>query len=289
MGLSRVLGRIFASRWVAGPDMRDAIVLSKKLNSLGISTQINRLGEWFTNRADVDKSVRGYIRLIKNIKTAGIKADASLKLSEIGSAIDFDTAEDNFGEICRYARKLGVFVWIDMEESRLVSDTIQIYKKFLKYGNCGICIQSYLKRSFTDVKDIVRRGGVIRLVKGAYSEAEDTSYVEPMRTKNFLKLMRYLFEHSKKFMVATHDTAMVESAIELNKQFKKEVTYAMLLGIRNKLAIELAKRGEKVSIYVPFGERWAAYAYRRLREASHLKLMIKSLVSEPFSKFEFPE
>jgi proline dehydrogenase len=40
---------------------------------------------------------------------------------------------------------------------------------------------------------------------------------------------------------------------------------------------ELARKGEKVSIYVPFGERWISYSYRRLKELSNLKLVIRSL------------
>ena len=89
--------------------------------------------------------------------------------------------------------------------------------------------------------------------------------------------MNYLFRHSKEFMIATHDTGLIREALLLNRSYRRDVTYAMLNGIRNKYAVGLAKRGNKTAIYLPFGERWLDYAFRRLREEGHLSLLIKSL------------
>ncbi len=283
MKLSVLFERIFARRWIAGPGLDDALAIVRRLNSRGISAQINYLGEAFREKSRVKESVDMYLRIINEIKNHRLKADVALKLSEIGLGVGVSFARENYSKIVNFALSRGIFVWIDMEEHELIDDTLSIYRSFIKNGNVGVCIQSYLKRSEADLQKIARLGGVIRLVKGAYSESTEISYKEPLRTSNYLKLMDYLFAYSKKFMVATHDTNMIDTALELNKKYKRKVTYAMLLGVRNKYAIELAKI-ERVSIYVPFGERWTKYAFRRLREASNLKLIIKSLIKEPVSK-----
>ncbi len=283
MKLSVLFERIFARRWIAGPRLNDALDTVRRLNSHGISAQINYLGEAFKEKNRVKESVDMYLRIINEIKNNGLKADVALKLSEIGLGIGVGFARENYSKIVNAASSRGVFIWIDMEEHELVDNTLSIHRSFIKKGNVGLCIQAYLKRSQVDLQKIVRLGGVIRLVKGAYTESTEISYREPLRTYNYLKLMGYLFAHSKKFMIATHDTNMIKAALSSNKKYKRKVTYAMLLGVRNKYAIELAKT-ERVSIYVPFGERWTKYAFRRLREASNLKLIITSLIKEPASK-----
>lgn len=282
--MSGISEKIIARRWIAGPSADDAIDVSKKLKNLGIYTQINHLGEWLTDKNDVSRTVSTYLELIKKIKISQVKSDVALKLSQIGLAVDYKLAEENLTKILKYADNSGIFVWIDMEESGLVESTVRLYKAVVKEGNCGVCVQSYLKRSASDLKRIVGFRGIVRLVKGTYSESEKIAYKEPLRTKNYVKLMKYLFKNSKRFMIATHDTKMLETALDLNRKFKRTVTYAMLLGIRNELAVKLAGNGESVSIYVPFGEKWTGYAYRRLREASNLKLVIKSILKEPMTR-----
>jgi len=72
---------------------------------------------------------------------------------------------------------------------------------------------------------------------------------------------------------------MIEKGLRLNKKYKKEVTYAMLNGIRNEYAKSLAEQGERVAIYIPFGPKWIDYAYRRMRERGHVSLIMRSLIS----------
>ena len=71
---------------------------------------------------------------------------------------------------------------------------------------------------------------------------------------------------------------MVKASTELNKEFNRNVTYAMLKGIRNRLLAQMAKDGFKTAVYLPFGEQWIPYSYRRLKEAGHLKLIMRSFL-----------
>jgi proline dehydrogenase len=92
--------------------------------------------------------------------------------------------------------------------------------------------------------------------------------------------MKKLFVKSDNFMIATHDSRIIEDAIRINKRYSKHITYAMLNGIRNKYAVYLAKHHQKVAIYVPFGKDWINFAYRRLLEQKHITLIVRSLLEK---------
>ena len=273
-----ILEKLVAGRWIAGESIEDAIVLSKKFRKKRISTILNYLGEEFKSRKDVDETVDKYLALIRSISKEGVPSAISLKPTKLGLLISTSLAESNYARILRSAYAKKIFVWLDMETSKDVDFTLRIYKKHFHSGNSGVCIQAYLKRSRNDVAKITNWGGVIRLVKGAYNEPQTVAYKKKAEIdSNYLLLLRYLFSNSRKFMVATHDIKMIDAALRLGRNYNGQVTYAMLNGIRNKLAVELAKRNN-VAIYVPFGSRWVDYAYRRLREAGHLNIIVKSLL-----------
>ncbi|MDE1856509.1 MAG: proline dehydrogenase family protein [Candidatus Micrarchaeota archaeon] len=273
-----LLEKALAGRWIAGPRIKDAAERSARFNRLGIGTEINYLGEDFRTKAEVRDAVQTYFRLIDEIKRDRLDADISLKPTQLGLLISRRLAKDNYGRIVARARSRGIFVWLDMEDAEHVDDTISFYMAEVGRGNVGICVQAYLRRSAADIRGIVAMGGIIRLVKGAYSVKGNGAFkTKPAVDRDYMALMEYLFKRSKKFMVATHDTKMIKAALRLNGHYNRDVTYAMLNGIRNRYAIALARSGHRVSLYVPFGSRWVDYSYRRLKEAGHLSLIIRSL------------
>ncbi len=278
MTLNGVAERLMAGRWLAGERIGDAIGVSRRFNSHGISAMINYLGESLAERSAVDCAVKTYARLIREIKRSGIRASISIKPTQLGASIGKGVALRNYASIVGLARSNGIFTWLDMEEHRYVDTTIRLYRSQLKRGAVGICIQAYLRRSASDLESIVRSGGVVRLVKGAYGEPSRLAYAtRDETTANYSRLMAYLFRHSPRFMIATHDPAVIAEAQELNRSYRRDVTYAMLNGIRNRELLRLAETGSKAAAYVPFGEQWISYALRRLREEGNLPLLLRSL------------
>jgi len=270
---------IFAGKWIAGPDIEHAMSRAREINRRGCSAIVNYLGEDLKDNTEIEESTVEYIKLIEAIKANKINADISVKASQIGLAVSEETAMANYSKIAGKARGAGIFVWLDMESSGTVDSTIKIYESQVKAGGVGIAIQSYLRRSNMDAETLVNEGGIIRLVKGAYRESPEIAYTEwRERTENFRKIMSMLFEKSATFTVATHDLELVNDAVNLNKKYNRNVTVAMLLGIRNRYVYELARTGFRCAIYVPYGRRWVDYASRRLREASNIYLLLRSIM-----------
>ncbi|MDE1865592.1 MAG: proline dehydrogenase family protein [Candidatus Micrarchaeota archaeon] len=274
------LERWLAGRWIAGPSMTDALERAVGINKRGISVLINYLGEDFTRKVDVDDSVETDLRLITEIRRSRLKGDISVKPTQIGLCISQKLFKENYVKIAEHAKMNGVFVWLDMEGPHDVERIIDTYLEVQKHITGGICIQSYLKRSMDDLKRIVKAGGIVRLVKGAYGFKKGEGMIEGrgLISLNYMEMMKYLFAESERFTIATHDRYIVEKAIMLNKTAHRKVTYAMLNGIENQYAKRLAARGESVALYLPFGTRWVGYSYRRMKEIGHIRLILHSLL-----------
>ncbi|MCL4389245.1 MAG: proline dehydrogenase family protein [Candidatus Marsarchaeota archaeon] len=275
-----MLEKLIAGRWIAGTTMNDGLRKAAELNRVGIRAILNNLGEDVKDLEAAASAKGEYIELVRRIGSGRIKADIALKLTDLGLVLDKEKCKKNYLEIVRYAARHGIFIWIDMEEHYLVERTIGIYKSALQYGNAGICLQAYLRRSISDMKAMRGSRAVIRLVKGAYSESADVAYRSRKEiTDNYAKMMVYLFKNFVKFTIATHDQSLIDMALHLNDRYKRRVTYAMLNGVRNRYAERLSGSGEDVSIYVPFGRDWTGYALRRLHEASGIRTVFNSLLN----------
>jgi len=278
--LSSLLEKIIAGKWIAGPSINDALKRAEHFNKLGMYTIINYLGEELTSEKEVEDAVEKYISLINEIKSNGLNSSISVKTTQLGLRIGKELAYKNYDKLAESARRSKVFLWLDMEASDTVDETIKAYERQVDKGNVGIAIQAYLRRSAGDIRELVKINGVVRLVKGAYSEKREIAFQRKEEiNKNYERLMLYLFKNAREFTLATHDSNMIEKGLELNKKYKREVTYAMLNGIRNEYAKSLAEHGERVAIYIPFGYKWIDYAYRRMRERRHVSLIMRSLIS----------
>ena len=282
MGFSDVVQWLFSHRYIAGQTIEDAVERCKRLNALNIRCVLNYLGEEITHEDDVKSAVLVYKKMIDAIKSRRLAADISVKPTEMGLLIGSSDAKKHYSEIVEYAARRKVFVWMDMEERKFVEPSIRLYLTKVKRGNTGICIQSYLLRSGDDLENLAKHKATVRLVKGAYGDDPQHAYANRRETTdNYYVLMNYLFQNFRRFTIGTHDTRIIERGMRLNRKWKRDVTYAMLLGIRSGYLRQLGASGAKVAVYVPFGRAWIRYAYRRLKEASNLKLFISSL----FDKF----
>ncbi|MGC8679999.1 MAG: proline dehydrogenase family protein [Candidatus Micrarchaeia archaeon] len=279
MGLiNNILEKLIAGRWIAGSGINDALETAKMINKHNISAILNYLGEDIIDKNKIDETVKIYKDLMNRINDENIDAAISIKPTQIGARINEALLKRNYLDLIKYANSKKVFVWLDMEDYDVVDSTISLYKEGLKYtNNVGICIQSNLKRSIKDLKRLPSNS-TIRIVKGAYTVDDKIGYTNKEEVnKNYKFLIKYLFENMKRFVVATHDVKMIEYAKTLNKKYRRNISYAFLKGIMNDYAKELAKK-DKVSMYIPFGDQWIQYSYRRMREAGHVSLILKSLM-----------
>ena len=169
-----------------------------------------------------------------------------------------------------------------MESVKFAEDTIAIYLEvFEKYNMTGVALQAYLRRSASDLIHVLEHGGKVRLVKGAYHESEKHAFaVNKEVDANYGKLMKMLFQSKNHFAIATHDSKLIEEAIQLKKKDSK-FEFQMLKGIRDELKDELVAKKFAVSEYIPYGSQWLSYSVRRIRERKrNFLLLARSLIQQ---------
>ena len=85
-------------------------------------------------------------------------------------------------------------------------------------------------------------------------------------------------------MVATHDPRLIDIAGALaarNGRAQGSYEYQMLYGVRPDEQRRLARDGEKVRIYTPYGDEWYAYLMRRMAERpANVSFFLRSVVSK---------
>lgn len=272
-----------AKNWIAGESISDAMTYSKLANAKGFGVILNYLGEDVETAREAEESLRDYERLLDLLQQNGIVGCISVKLTQLGLKMGKDYCRKNLVEIVGKASRIGRFVWIDMEGSRFTDATIGIHNTVFSVSkNIGICIQSYLRRSEYDVDELLKIGGKIRLVKGAYNESATVAYKSRKEIdKNYLRLMKRLFrDSSSMFSVATHDDKLIHEATRMSEGYPKNFEFAFLKGIRDNLKLQLVNKGYRVTEYIPYGRNWLPYSLRRLREKpSNFLLLTRSLVS----------
>lgn len=281
------LARRFASRFVAGDHLPEAMEVVRTLNARGLYVTLDHLGENVTQADEADRAVRDYVDLIEAIIRNEVAASISLKLSQLGLKLEFDFCAQNMLELARVAAGKGVFVRIDMEESSMVDATLRIFTQLQKaeIPNVGLVLQSYLRRTRYDVQQLLEAGCPIRLCKGAYNEPADIAFPKKAHVDaNFDRVTAMLIDHAvdrknrvdgdvgrvpRAVAIATHDEERIHFARKyaLQRGFpKEELEFQMLYGIRSDLQTTLADEGYPVRVYVPYGTEWYPYFMRRLAE-----------------------
>jgi len=270
--MPKPLVMVFAKKYIAGAYLKDAVKVTQDFEKVGGFTTIDVLGEFVTTKERALHEKAMSLEVLKSAKENKLGTYLSIKPTSLGLGIDFDFGYENIFEIVSYAKSLGLFVRLDMENSPYTTLTIDIYKKLRDNGldNCGIVIQAYMKRSYDDISSLLSYKPNIRLCKGIY--VEDTSIAikdkEEIRT-NYKKLLDLLLENNLKTHIATHDDDLIVYAEKKLKEMsydKSNYEFEMLLGVRERRRDTLLKAGHTVRIYVPFGEDWYGYSVRRLNE-----------------------
>jgi proline dehydrogenase len=279
------------SRFVAGEGVDDAVRSTRTLVDDGLLVTLDYLGEDTLDGAQAQATVDAYLLLLKNLSAAGLtpQAEVSVKLSAVGQALPGDghrVALDNARAICQAASNAGTTVTLDMEDHTTTDSTLAILHELRQdFPSTGAVLQAYLRRTEQDCKDLAYAGSRVRLCKGAYKEPESVAYQGKADVRlSYVRCLKALMAGEGYPMVASHDPKLIEIAgalVEENNREKGSYEYQMLFGIRPDEQKRLAAEGEKVRVYIPYGDQWYGYLMRRLAEKpANLAFFARSLISK---------
>ncbi len=279
------------SRYVPGEKTDDAVTATGGLIEKGLHATLDFLGEDTLDREQADATVAAYLDVLSALSDNGLarNTEVSVKLSAVGQALPDNgekVALENARTICHAARNAGTTVTVDMEDHTTTDSTLGILRELRKdFPETGAVLQAYLHRTESDCRDLAYEGSRVRLCKGAYNEPESVAFQDKHDVdKSYVRCLKVLMAGQGYPMVATHDPRMIDIAGALatrNGRAQGTYEYQMLFGIRPDEQSRLAEAGEKVRVYVPYGQEWYGYLMRRLAERpSNLTFFLHSLVSK---------
>ena len=165
MGLKEWVVLPLAKKGIAGVSLDAAVEDAKKANSRGIGVVANFLGEEIKDPAAADASADEYLRLQQALHDNMLVGHASVKLSQLGMGADDEGMMARLEKIAGNAERLSQLFWIDMEGSAFTERTIVTYLDVHKrHRGVGVALQSYARRSESDLRAVLDAGGTVRLV-----------------------------------------------------------------------------------------------------------------------------
>jgi proline dehydrogenase len=280
--------RRLVQRFVVGEALDDALDATTRLVGDGLTVTLDHLGEDTLDESQAGATRETYVALLGRLADNGLaaRAEVSLKLSAVGQALPrdgHDTALENAHVICAAAHRAGTTVTLDMEDHTTVDSTLAILRELRRdFPGTGAVLQSCLRRTEGDCRDLAGAGSRVRLVKGAYAEPDSVAYPDKADVDlAYVRCLKILMAGDGYPMVATHDPRMIELAGALAKRHGRapgSYEYQMLHGIRTGEQRRLAAEGELVRVYVPYGADWYGYFMRRLAERpANLGFFLRSL------------
>ena len=260
-------------KFIAAPNLHQAVRAAERLSQEGFTPIINLLGEHYHSREKIERTVDQYRYLIDLLAQSGIQGKISIKPTQIGLAFSKDLYHQNLIAILRRANTHNprIQVEIDIENARYKHDTLGVFLEIPGEYDARQAVQVYFYGSSEkDIEKLLRQNRKIRLVKGAYAEGDLTPAQVEDQMRN---CSQHLVLCARDPAIATvRDEHLLRTIIEFVTDIKTiqrdSFEIQMLYGRRDDLKRFYKAHGYRVAVYMPVGPAYKAipYIWRRVKE-----------------------
>lgn len=268
---------LFSNRYIAGKKLSDAVAVTESLNNRSVKVTIDVLGEHIKSLEEAQEYKKAFLKTIGAIEKNELKATISVKPTMFGLLIDQSFCYEQIREVVQKARKTGIAVCMDMEDSSCTDIELDMFERLYSEfpENISFVLQAYLRRTISDIRRLALINNPeypidIRICKGIYVEPKNLAYKSKNAiNKNYLLCLDTMLQNKFFCSIATHDKSLIAGAEKLLKQYstdKSNYEFQMLYGVLPDLRNKILKNGHPIRVYVPYGEHWFNYSTRRLKE-----------------------
>jgi proline dehydrogenase len=285
----RPFARRAVRRFMPGEEIEDALAAARLLADRGLGTVFTQLGE---NLATLDEAggVREhYLGVFDRIRELGLPSLVSVKPTQLGLDHSAEACTSHLLALAERAVSTGSSLWIDMEDSRYVDRTLELYQRVkARFRPVGLCLQAYLRRTPADLEKLLTLKPWIRLVKGAYAEPPAVAFPAKADTDAVYfrladRLLHAAATRDAFPVFGTHDRALLDRIVARAAELGVPdggYEIHMLYGIGSADQEELARAGRKVRTLISYGRAWFKWYVRRLAERpANVWFVVRSLVA----------
>ena len=276
------------SRFMPGETMDDALGASRRLLAeQGSGTILTHLGENLSSLSEAEAVTAHYLELLERVNRDHLNVQVSVKLTQLGLDHGIEDCYRNLRALVDRADVLGNMIWIDMESTKYVDPTLALFRRVReRSARTGVCLQSYLRRTASDLEALLPLAPAIRLVKGAYREPPELAFPRKADVdENYFRLASRFFDGGippGTFLgIGTHDAVLVDrlrAVAAANGAGPDRYEFEMLYGIQRPLQARLVRGGLPLRVLISYGEFWFPWYMRRLAERpANVLFVAKSL------------
>jgi len=244
-------------RWVLARDAGSALKSAANLYSRGIVASLNYLGEKTRDEGVVLSNLEEYLRLIRQAKKGLVRADVSVKPSQLGALVGPSTLEENLRQLLDELGDTVATLSVDAEDEKTNELSWPVLRALiLDQTGLTLTVQAHDENATAKVSGIMEAGGRVRLCKGAYG---GTAPPHDLLERLVLSILKT--SPAPKIVVATNSPRIVRllSVVALGQPFEIEP----LQGTHRRVEDLAVAAGLRIRRYVPFGENWLPYCKRR--------------------------
>src|SRR5439155_1612635 len=129
-------------RFLPGEDLGAALAATAALAREGIGSVLTQLGEQVTSRDETAAVRDHYLRVLEDIRQRQLPAEISVKLTHLGLDLNPKACLQDLLALAARAATAASFLWIDMEESRYVDATLELFQAVrAAHAGVGVCLQ----------------------------------------------------------------------------------------------------------------------------------------------------
>lgn len=273
------------ARFMPGETAEQALAAARTMAAVdGIPATFTRLGENTGDLSQAAEAAGDYLRLLDRIEELGVDAEISIKLTQLGFDQDAAVTATHLERLVERSARLGRTCWIDIESTRYVDGTLDLYETALRRSpHVGLCLQAYLRRTYDDIQRLLPSEPSIRLVKGAYREPADLVFTSKGAIdESYFRLAQHLvLGGARRVVLGSHDSdliARVEGALGGHDRFE----LAMLYGIRTDEQRRFARQGYAIRTLISYGPSWYPWFMRRIAEkpVENTLLALRNLIAD---------
>jgi proline dehydrogenase len=262
-------------KFMPGETIEDALDAGEAFRPLGIGILYTHLGENLTTLEQAGAVAGHYHDVLDKIRARGQDAEISVKPTQLGLDLDAEVTLTHLEGLAAHAAEGNGSLWIDMEGSAYTDSTLDLYRRLnAQHLNVGVCLQAYLRRTPTDVNELLALNPQIRMVKGAYDEPETIAFrrrgeVDAAFQSLCVLMLPHAGRGELRLALGTHDTNLIKRIADFARGAGIAIDrfeVQMLYGIRMDQQRRLAKEGYRVRDLIAYGDAWYAWYMRRLAE-----------------------
>ena len=207
----RAIVRRVAHRYVAGETLTHALETVRLLNAEGCMATLDVLGEDVSEIGETERTVDEYLRALDGIAAHGLDANVSVKLTALGLKIDPAHCRREFARIVEGACRHGNFVRIDMEDSSVTTETIEIFSEARRtYERLGFVLQRPKQHFYQALA-----AGITAAVESAagFRGAAHIDYVESQTPADVVAKLKSVAARSQAVAMVAIDHPTITAAV----------------------------------------------------------------------------